>query len=67
MRHALAEEGAVAEPCQRVVERLVGKLVLECAALGHVPGGEHDASDVLDGEQVVEDALEPDDAAVLAP
>ncbi len=62
VRDPLREERAVRETRERVVERLVRELILERAALGDVSRGHHDAADVRDAEQVVEDALELDDA-----
>ena len=66
VRDPFGEEGAVRETRERVVERLMRELILERAALGDVSRGHHHAADVRDAEQVVEDALELDDAAVLS-
>ena len=52
MAHALAEQRAVGEAGHRVVERLVGELLLERLALADVAAVEHDAADVLVVEQV---------------
>src|SRR5918996_355955 len=65
MSDAIGEERAVGEPRQRVVERLVGELRLEAAALGDVARRDDDARDVGILEQVVEDALELAGRAVL--
>ena len=66
VRDPLREERAVREPGERVVECLVGELILERPSLGDVASGDDDAADVRDGlEQVVEDAFELDDGAVL--
>src|SRR5439155_9936461 len=52
----LDEQRPVGEPGDRVVERLVRELLLECAALADVTAVEHDAADVLVlGEVGVED------------
>ena len=63
--HALAEQRAVGESGDRVVERLMGQLVLEDLALAHVTGVEDEAADVLVGQQVGEQDLELARAAVL--
>ena len=66
VRDALREERAVREPRERVVERLMRELVLERSALGDVTRGQYDTADVRLVEQVVEDALQLHDRAVLA-
>ena len=43
--HPVAEERAVGEAGERIVERLVGELLLQPLALAHVAGVEHDAAD----------------------
>ena len=50
--HALGEQRAVGEARDRVVEGLVGELLLERLALGDVAAVEDDAADVLVVEQV---------------
>ena len=62
--HALAEQRAVGEVGHRVVERLVGELLLERLALADVAAVEDDAADVLVVEQVRVQDLELPDAAV---
>ena len=49
---AVREERAVGEVRDRIVERLVGELILERLPLAHVAAVEHDAPDVLVLEQV---------------
>ena len=55
---ALAEQRAVGEAGDGVVEGLVGELVLEGLALGDVAAVEHDAADVLVVQQVRVEDLE---------
>ena len=55
---AIAEQRAVREPGEAVVERLVGELLLEPHALGDVAGVEHDAADVPVVAQVGDVRLE---------
>ena len=43
--HPVAEQRAVGEPGERIVERLVDELLLQPAPLAHVAGVEHDALD----------------------
>ena len=43
--HPVAEERAVGEAGERIVERLVGELLLQPLPLAHVAGVEHDAAD----------------------
>ena len=52
VRDAVGEEGAVREPGDRVVERLVGELALERLALADVARVQDDAADVLVVDQV---------------
>ncbi len=61
---AVAEQAAVGEQCQRVVERELAQLVLERLALGDVPQVEGEPLDRRIVEQVAADALE-DEAARL--
>ena len=62
---AVAEEGAVGQIGQRVVEGLVGELVLEHLLLGHVAGVQHDAVHGRVAEQVGEGGLGVAPAGVL--
>ena len=55
---AVAEERAVGEAGQAVVERLPRELLLEPDALGHVAGVEHDAADLAVVAQVGDVRLE---------
>ena len=66
VRYALREERAVRETRQRVVEGLVGQLILERSSLGDVARRDDDAADVGHSDEVVEHALELDERAVLA-
>ena len=52
MLQPVGEEHPVGQAGQRVVERLVGQLPLELAALGHVAQGDDQAGDGLVGAQV---------------
>ena len=61
---ALAEQRAVGEPRDGVVERLVGQLLLEGPALAHVAAVEDDPADVLVVEQVGVQDLEVAGGAV---
>ena len=61
----VAEELPVGEICQRVVEGLVGELMLELLPFGHVAQGQHESADGSVGEQVVHGALERHQTAVL--
>ncbi len=65
--HTVGEERAVRESRERVVERLMRKLLLERTPLGHVSGGNDDRRDVRVVEQVHEDTLELTDRPVSAP
>ena len=55
--HAVAEEGAVGQPGERVVEGLVQQLLLEALPLGDVAGVEHDAVHDRVAQQVGGDDL----------
>ena len=57
MVDAVAEEGAVGEAGQRVVEGLVQQLLLEALPLGDVAGVQHDAAHDRIAEQVGGDDL----------
>ena len=61
------EQGAVGQVGDRVVEGLMGKLLLEGLALAHVTAVEHDALDVLVVEQVRAEHLEAPRAAIAMP
>ena len=63
----VAEQLAVGEPGERVVERLVAELLLERLAVGDVADGEHPALHGRVGHQVGERALEHQVAAVRVP
>ena len=62
---ALVEQRAVGEVGDRIVERLVGELLLERLALGDVAAVEHDPADRAVAEQVGVQDLEVAQAAVL--
>ena len=62
--HPLDEQRAVGEVRHRVVEGLVGELLLEDLALAHVAAVQHDAVDVLVVEQVRAQDLELARAAI---
>ena len=61
---AVGEEGAVGEPGQRVVERLVAELGLEVRAFGHVVRVDDQAADRRVVEEVVRGPFEGKPAAV---
>ncbi len=63
--HPVDEEQAVREPGERVVERLVGELLLERAPLRDIARGDDHPRDVRVVDQVVEDGLEVTDGAGL--
>ena len=62
---AVAEQGPVGQPAQRVVEGLVLELLLQALPLAHVPQGEDDALDRRVVEQVGGDHLDVVPVAVL--
>ena len=66
MGHTVTEESSVREPGKGVVECLVRELLLERTPLGHVSGRDDDAVHRGEAEEVVEDALELADRAVLS-
>ena len=63
--HALVEQGPVGQVRDRVVERLVGELLLEGLALADVAAVEHDPADRAVVEQVGVQDLEVAQAALL--
>ena len=63
--HALIEQRPVGEVGHRIVEGLVGELLLERFALGDVAAVEHDPADRAVGEQVGVEDLEMAKASVL--
>ncbi len=65
MVDAIAEEGAIRQPGKRVVEGLVGELILERTALGDVVCGEHEAAHRQVVEHIAHHAL--DDTPVPVP
>jgi diguanylate cyclase (GGDEF)-like protein len=62
--HPVPEQRAVGEPGERIVERLVGELLLQPLALAHVAGVEHDALDRAVVEQVGRQHLAVEPGAV---
>ena len=60
----VGEQRAVRQAGQRVMERLVRELLLECRAFAGVAAVEHDAADVLVVAEVGRDDLEFEGAAV---
>ena len=69
MVNAVAEQGAVGQPGQGVVERLVGELLLQRGALGHVTDVQHQPTDPRVVGEVGADALgvAPGPVGVLQP
>ena len=66
MHHAVAEERAVGEPGERIVEGLVRELIEQRLPLAHVARVEHDAAHRLVVEHVARDRLDLDVLAVGA-
>ncbi len=64
---AIEEEGAVRQPGQRVVERLVGQLLFVALAVGHVVRVDDDAADTRLIEQIRRDRLEPSPRSIPVP
>ena len=67
MVHPVAEQGAVGQAGQRIMEGLVQQLLLEALPLGHVAGVEHDAVDDGIAQQVGGDDLGMERRAVGLP
>ena len=53
----IAEQHAIGQVGQRIVERLVRELILEAFAVADVAGGEHQSADVDVVEQIAGDGL----------
>ena len=63
--HTVAEDRAVRQPGERVVERLLRQLLLQELAVGHVARVEHEALDGRVGHLVAHDAFHRPPRSVL--
>ena len=52
MAHPLDEQGPIGQPSNRIMERLVLELLLECLPLTHIAAVQDDAAHVLVVQQI---------------